>query len=98
MQENKPENAAGGVTTKQKPFDSNTLLAQTDLSLDQRLSIESVSSLQTQETLSVREERDDTLSISSISREDIEKEEKDLKEVFSPEELYVLNFNFRYYS
>lgn len=90
MQENKPENAAGGTATNQKPFDSNTLLTQTDLSIDQRLSVESVSSLQTQETLSVREDKEDTLSVSSISREDIEKEEKDLKEVFSPEELYFL--------
>ena len=91
MQENKPENAAGGTSTNRKPFDSNTLLTQTDLSIDQRLSIESVSSLQTQETLSVREEdKEDTLSVSSISREDIEKEEKDLKEVFSPEELFFL--------
>lgn len=97
MQENKPENAVGGASTNQKPFDSNTLLTQTDLSIDPRLSIESVSSLPTQDILSVREDKEDTLSVSSISREDIEKEEKDLKEVFSPEELYFW-LQFPHYS
>ena len=97
MQENKPENAVGGASTTQKPLDSNTLLTQTDLSIDPTLWIESVSSLPTQETLSLREDKEDTLSVSSISREDIEKEEKDLKEVFSPEELYFW-LQFPHYS
>ena len=87
MQENKSENTAEDKSTGPKPLDASTLDTQTDLSIDQRLSVESVSSLPTQETLSVRADKEDTLSVSSISREDIEKEEKDLKEVFSPEEL-----------
>lgn len=98
MPGNKSDHAPEDKFTSQKPFDSNTLLTQTDLSLDQRLSVESVSTLQTQETLSVHEDKEETLSVSSISREDIEKEEKDLKEVFSPEELYFVSFRCYIYS
>ena len=68
----------------QPTLDTQTVDSQDTADLYPRLSVESVSSLVTQDISSQQSEKETTVS---ISREDIEKEENDLKEVFTAAEL-----------
>ena len=68
----------------QPTLDTQTIDSQHTTDLYPRLSVESVSTLATQDISSQQSEKDSAVS---ISREDIEKEETDLREVFTAVEL-----------